>query len=274
MARGQQQRFSTGAFARYFGIRRDTLLYYDKIGLFRPAGVQPNGYRYYTAAQIRPMGTLLSLREMNVPIAQIRQYFENPSPQRLASMAAGQIGRIDREIDRLTRTRLLFSQMAADTREALEAPLEQVLIRHLPACYYRYGARNPGNGPTTDLAWMDLLGDFLDETGSPGAAPVGSLLALEDLAQGIYGRVDRLFLPTEAPNGIQRAGGTFAVLYHKGCYEGTAAMYAMFMEQLRQLGWQPGGDAYEEYLISDLATPHADDFVTKITLRVSPAETT
>ena len=60
--------YSTGEFAAHFGIKKDTLFYYDKIGLFSPAGVRDNGYRYYTSAQIEPFRTLLSLRELNVPI--------------------------------------------------------------------------------------------------------------------------------------------------------------------------------------------------------------
>ena len=45
MKRKNEESYTTGEFARYFGIKKDTLLYYDKIGLFSPAGVRPNGYR-------------------------------------------------------------------------------------------------------------------------------------------------------------------------------------------------------------------------------------
>ncbi len=30
--------FTTGKFAKRFEVKKDTLLYYDKIGLFKPAG--------------------------------------------------------------------------------------------------------------------------------------------------------------------------------------------------------------------------------------------
>ena len=45
--------FSIGEVARYQNISKQTLIFYDKIGLFRPAYVDPhNGYRYYSASQI------------------------------------------------------------------------------------------------------------------------------------------------------------------------------------------------------------------------------
>ena len=45
--------FSIGELARYQNISKQTLIFYDKIGLFRPAYVDPdNKYRYYKASQI------------------------------------------------------------------------------------------------------------------------------------------------------------------------------------------------------------------------------
>ena len=43
--------FSIGEVARYQNISKQTLIFSDKIGLFRPAYVDPhNGYRYYIAS--------------------------------------------------------------------------------------------------------------------------------------------------------------------------------------------------------------------------------
>ena len=38
---------TTGELARIMGITKETLFHYDEIGLFRPAVVKTNGYRYY-----------------------------------------------------------------------------------------------------------------------------------------------------------------------------------------------------------------------------------
>ncbi len=80
MQRRKEKYYTTGEFARFFGIKKDTLFYYDRIGLFRPEGVGENGYRYYSDAQINPFSSLLSLREMDVPLAEIQEYFRQPQP--------------------------------------------------------------------------------------------------------------------------------------------------------------------------------------------------
>ena len=45
--------FTIGELADYQNISRQTLIFYDKTGLFKPACVDPkNGYRYYSAGQL------------------------------------------------------------------------------------------------------------------------------------------------------------------------------------------------------------------------------
>ena len=44
--------FTIGQFAALHGINKKTLMWYDEIGLFRPASIdEENGYRYYNYYQ-------------------------------------------------------------------------------------------------------------------------------------------------------------------------------------------------------------------------------
>ncbi len=47
-----QAEFPIGDMAKMHDISRQTLTYYDRIGLFKPHRVDTNGYRYYHANQI------------------------------------------------------------------------------------------------------------------------------------------------------------------------------------------------------------------------------
>ena len=52
--------FSIGEVAKYQNISKQTLIFYDKAGVFRPAWVDPaNGYRYYSASQLDYLDTIL-----------------------------------------------------------------------------------------------------------------------------------------------------------------------------------------------------------------------
>ena len=66
--------------AELTGISARTLHYYDEIGLFHPSLIHPeNGYRYYSYYQSAILETILLLRELDVPIDEIRAFMKNRS---------------------------------------------------------------------------------------------------------------------------------------------------------------------------------------------------
>jgi DNA-binding transcriptional MerR regulator/effector-binding domain-containing protein len=66
--------FRIGDFARIGGVSVKTLRFYDSIGLFRPAGVDPRTrYRLYSAPQLRDLARILALRGLGASLPEIRQ---------------------------------------------------------------------------------------------------------------------------------------------------------------------------------------------------------
>lgn len=78
--------FTTGEFAALFGVPKQTLFYYDEIDIFKPERVGENGYRYYSFTQLETFETLLMLRELSVPLKDIRRHMEHRSPQALIEL--------------------------------------------------------------------------------------------------------------------------------------------------------------------------------------------
>lgn len=62
--------FTIGQFAAMHGINKKTLMWYDEIGLLKPAFVRANGYRCYTYKQSGMLETILMLRAL-LPLAAI-----------------------------------------------------------------------------------------------------------------------------------------------------------------------------------------------------------
>ena len=69
-----------GQFAALHGINKKTLMWYDEIGLFKPAAINPaNGYRCYNYLQSPILETILLLRELDVSISEIQNFIKNRS---------------------------------------------------------------------------------------------------------------------------------------------------------------------------------------------------
>ena len=73
-------------FAALFGVSRDTLLYYDRIGLFRPQLRAENGYRLYSLDQVHQFDLLRMLRLANLSLEEIDQCLQHQHPERLLSL--------------------------------------------------------------------------------------------------------------------------------------------------------------------------------------------
>ena len=102
--------FSIGELSKYQNISKQTLIFYDKIGLFRPAYVDPkNGYRYYSSKQIDYLDTILIMKKIGFSLAEIREYMQQYTIDSSLVTLKNQVAAIDRQIEelRLIRSRLL-----------------------------------------------------------------------------------------------------------------------------------------------------------------------
>lgn len=266
--RKSKTRYTTGEFAKYFGIKKDTLFYYDKIKLFCPAGICENGYRYYTAEQIEPFWTLLTLRELNVPIKVLQDYFNKPSPEQLNKIACAQLVHVKEEIEKLQRIEKLLVQISNSVHEAENAVFGKVIIENVSDKRFIYSRQTSADTETTFQQWNEIYDEFVTKSDLMGESYVGSVISKEDLENGLFGRVDRLFALSTGKGGKIRHGGQYAVYYHKGNYDSIQTAYPNILNEIRKLGYTIAGAAYEEYLIAETATNCKDEYITKISIEV------
>ncbi len=72
-----------GDFARLSGASIKTLRFYEAEGVFRPAFRDPlSGYRQYAATQLPELTTILALRAIGVPLAELKASVRRPQARR------------------------------------------------------------------------------------------------------------------------------------------------------------------------------------------------
>lgn len=79
---------TTGEFASAMGVSKDTLFHYDDIDLFCPEKVSGNGYRYYSIYQMETFDTIRMLRDLGMPLKEIRDMLAHRSPERVMHVFA------------------------------------------------------------------------------------------------------------------------------------------------------------------------------------------
>lgn len=61
------------------GVSKRTIRYYDNIGLLKPSEVSASGYRLYDQNDIETLQQILFLRELDMPIKEIKIIIRNPN---------------------------------------------------------------------------------------------------------------------------------------------------------------------------------------------------
>lgn len=92
---------TTGEFARIMRITKETLFHYDEIGLFQPELTQPNGYRYYSIYQTEILDTILLLKDLGMPLKEIKQQLANRDPAKMLHILEEREHQINTEIAKL-----------------------------------------------------------------------------------------------------------------------------------------------------------------------------
>ncbi|MEN6316810.1 MAG: MerR family transcriptional regulator [Clostridiaceae bacterium] len=79
--------YTINKIAQLAGVTLRTLRYYDKIGLLVPSAKSEAGYRFYSDEDIERLQQILFFRELDFPLARIRQIIGNPGFDRKEALA-------------------------------------------------------------------------------------------------------------------------------------------------------------------------------------------
>ncbi|MDZ5254042.1 MerR family transcriptional regulator [Clostridium sp. LIBA-8841] len=70
-------KLSIGTVARLFNISKDTLRYYDKIGILTPEINEENSYRFYDMRHLEQLGLILGIKYLGISLSDIKEVIES-----------------------------------------------------------------------------------------------------------------------------------------------------------------------------------------------------
>ncbi|PRC45433.1 MerR family transcriptional regulator, partial [Mycobacterium sp. ITM-2017-0098] len=122
----RSQKLTIGEFATVTHLSVRTLRRYHEAGLLEPATVDPfSGYRYYGPEQIPAAQVIHQLRQLDVPLAEVRSILATDDPQERAEVIAGHLRRLEAEVNRtqaaVASLRRLLRPEPADTHVDLRS---------------------------------------------------------------------------------------------------------------------------------------------------------
>jgi DNA-binding transcriptional MerR regulator len=103
-------KLSISQFAKYCGTTRQTLQFYDKIGLLRPALTGEQGYRYYNQPQGYDFRFITTLKNMGCSLDEIKLLINSSDEDSIFKVLQKRKQSIEEEISRLQTSKLILEK--------------------------------------------------------------------------------------------------------------------------------------------------------------------
>jgi DNA-binding transcriptional MerR regulator len=270
------QYMSISAFSRLSGVSRKALIFYDSIGLFRPAHVGENGYRYYHHLQLDTITVIQSLKELGMSLDEIKRYLGHRTPEGSLQLFRRQRQAIREKMERLERLSGVIEYRIQRIQRALTLDADAIELVHREAApiFISASIRCPER-QITDEMWIRFF-DECDLREIPYGLPVGYCIDRDSLSAGNYDIISHFFIQTgdSEKATAQIPGGTYLVGYLRGYHRRGPALYERLLAYAGRAGLQVTGDAYEELLLDEISASDPQEYLAQVSIQVTPRETT
>lgn len=260
-------------FSALSGISRQLLIYYDNQGILHPKHVgQENGYRYYSYHQLTNASVIVSLRQAGMSLECIRNYLAERSPEKLMTLFHEQEHSLEQQIQKPERIKSMVQSRLQHTEKGISIGSEKIWTEYCPKENLFLGPDLPDNFQLSD-GW-DCIPPFYKaciEHGIQIGFTVGSLVeydiskaALSDKPIKYYCRLPQ----NQYPDYYTKPAGHYILGTQFTDYGHTDSLYRKIFRYIDEHGLKLCGNAYEEFLIDEIAEKNPDQYMLQIAIQI------
>ena len=288
----KRDKLTTGEFADIFGVKKQTLFHYDKVGIFRPESEGENGYRYYSRSQMETFSLILMLRELGVSIPEIKAQMESCSPDAFVKLLEDKRSELTERIEHLKWAGEYIDKARRSAEEGIALRDDSGHLRtgevfrlHLPDEYLvTTDVRSTYDGPEANEAVGEHY-RFCKELGLRSRYPEGAIIHREDVTRGengleyVYGKFYTSLTDSEVralkkrlkgakePRVIPDYQGEFFAVYTDKGYGGVAECIEILLNYAESKGLRIGEDFYEDVIWDDFSKGSEGEYLIRVTVK-------
>ncbi len=262
-----------GQFAALHGINKKTLMWYDEIGLFKPAAVNPvNSYRCYNYYQSLILETILLLRELDVSIGEIQDFMKNRSAEHMRQLLDEKIGELDLQIMHLQAVKKTLCNHHQNMTALLTMDLSEIaIVEKEERCLVTVDIDR-------DITFEQEVELITAETaryrlGRLHDASYGSMIPVASIENGKFDDYTKLFI--EIPSLSQKSGlhiqpkGLYLRAFHNGGWDTIPRRYEEILNYARQKQLTLSGFSYEKG-VNETVIDRVEDYIVRIEIPIAP----
>lgn len=266
--------FTIGEMVAACRTTKDTLYFYEKKGLIKPAFVDKNGYRYYDLKNFYRMDMISILREAGSSVKEILHFMENVNPkfyiqymqqkQEYFQRKRLEYQLLEEQLQRSLEVTEQFFQMT-DFSPKLESQEREYLILQKCSNYH--------NDRETIEAFSNIR-SLCKTHNIPHDIHQSAMISKDRLLSRGDNRFenDYLYATAYAPisgNYVHiKPEGLYAVIIHKGAYTEISRTYDQLLTYINDHAFIINGNSYEKTIIGWFNSSKIDEYITKISIKI------
>lgn len=260
-------------------VSSETLRYYDRINLLKPAYIDPETkYRYYSVRQSEKLGVIRELRELGMSVEEVKDYFKDCNLRKSIRMLSEYYSKLQADIERKlflchTITRKLSFLGELTSLKEIDHPC----MRYLPErSIITFGV--PAGGPREHVYALTRLEWYLNEIAPILATDCVGVYAGEELLEkneDYIHAIPMLFVDKNAVKVKSEymrsvpAGYYLCVAYRGGRLEKYDPCFEKAKEYLRENNLKISGFIYQLYKIDVTMTDDRSETLLEIQIPVA-----
>ena len=263
--------YKIGEISKIYGIGRDSLMYYEDIGILKPFR-DKNGYRMYKLSDIWRLNLIKELRSLNFPMKKIKEYLDDRNIESTKEILNKEIILIDEKIEEL----LSYKQNIMKRLDTISYELRNLNLYEIDLVYINKRKALELNANITkdeefDFLIQKLQKDYENRFTILGNNNIGSSFCLDKIKQGIYNEFKSVFCFLEDEEEIYNIifnEGYYLTLTYKGKYKNNKHYINKMFKYIEEKGYKIISDPIEIYKIDIHETEDINEFITEIQIPV------
>jgi len=263
----------TGEFAKLTGVSKQTLIFYDKQGIFKPSVVDVNNYRYYSFSQLETFTLIYMLREMNVPITEIKANLDNGDPDKLLDLLEKKDIEIDKKIEKLNWCKRCIKEKIIVTKDAIEHESDKIYIQELPDEYMvmtEINRKMPKEVNNVSEAVINLF-TYCINLGVNSSFAVGGIIPVGSITETTFS-YSHIYKVVEKKENIDTIvldrSGLFLACYSDEGYNEIIITAKKLLNYAAEHGLILGKYIYEDTLLDDLSNRDYNHYKVKLSIKI------
>lgn len=264
--------YSTGEFAKLCHTTKETLFYYDEIGILKPRIVKDNGYRYYLSRQYFEFDLIKVLQEAKMSLKEIKEFMDERNNKKFIALLNQRYIDLENEKRILESMQYRIQQAIHMTEYGMNTKHQEPFIEQCDEEHLL--TMSLPHHTLTDREMVKYVSEHLNYCAQNHLVeeiPLGTIVKKEnflnqDYRENLY--FTKLANAIEDEHYLYKKEGLYATILHEGFYDSIHESFEILLSFIDRQGYIVDGDAYEYEIHSYFTTLTTEDYLISLSIPI------